>query len=79
MPDAAKRNRSAEARAKGQILRAFTLSRKADRAIDHAQRLLARAEIPRCSKVQALESLIFRGIADLEKKEKILPSGLDRD
>lgn len=60
------RNRSAEALARGNVLRAFELSAEADSIIDRAAEHLAETT-GRATKVQALEWLIRQGAKKIPK------------
>lgn len=79
MPTKAKkdagRNRSAEARAKGRVLRAFEISSESDQIIDYAADHL-RSQVGSATRVQALEWLIRAGGKKIPKKTS---TGLDTD
>ncbi len=69
------RNRSAEAKTQGRILRAFELSAEADKLIDRAASHLAGGQ-GKATRVQGLEWLIRQGA---KKIPKTPCTGLDTD
>jgi hypothetical protein len=73
----ASRNRSAEARERGRVMRSFELSAEADQAIEDVRRYYRiTGEIPGCTRVQALERVLRDAGKKIRKKRA---SGLDPD
>lgn len=67
MPKMKTRNRSQEALARGNVLRAFEISKEANTLIDRTAETLA-VDLGNCTRTQALERLIREGSRRLLKR-----------